>query len=486
MKKLIYVVLPIILITVSCEKFLDQQPISDLSSELFWRTPDDAQLGIAGVYDGLQSAIGTGNFTDWGDARSDNFTFGGTGENQITITLNGLNSTTSAADWGDLYVTIGRANSAVKYINRTEGLTAAAKNNYLSQALAIRAYMYFYAVRVWGDIPVRLEPYESLTDIANVTRTPAQTVIDDIIIPDLLEAYELSDKTNNTVWEVNPGGILAILTDVYMWTKNYPKVLETTQKIAGLNRYGLVPSSDWKKVFIDPGTTSIKENIWSLHWSFSQDRQGNGVNNFAKIGSGSNTSNYKIDSVVFNRFEAHPEDIRRTITYDTLLKAGTQGVNQIWKFYPAGPDGKITLPVSDQNEAKIPLYRYADILLLRAEALNRSNDKPGAIGIVNQIRTRAGLSALNVADYINATDKEVETVILEERQMELFAEGRRWFDLVRTDRVLEVMDPIIRHRQELLSLTPVGFTDERKILFPISREALNRNPLLVQNEPYSE
>jgi starch-binding outer membrane protein, SusD/RagB family len=126
--------------------------------------------------------------------------------------------------------------------------------------------------------------------------------------------------------------------------------------------------------------------------------------------------------------------------------------------------------------------------LMRAEALNwGSNDKTGAITIVNQIRTRARAGNVNAALYNNfATQLDVEKAILDERQLELFAEGKRFFDLVRTDRVLQVMDPLIRQRQRNLGLAQTGFTDPRKILWPISRDALTRNVLLVQNPPYTD
>ena len=98
MKKLIYIVIVVFsLLVAGCKKKLDQQPISDLSSSLFWKTAEHAQLGNAAIYDGIQKTFSSnGSFTEWGDARSDNFTFGGTGENQINVVLNGLNSLTAS------------------------------------------------------------------------------------------------------------------------------------------------------------------------------------------------------------------------------------------------------------------------------------------------------------------------------------------------------------------------------------------------------
>jgi hypothetical protein len=125
---------------------------------------------------------------------------------------------------------------------------------------------------------------------------------------------------------------------------------------------------------------------------------------------------------------------------------------------------------------------------MRAEALNwGNNDKTQAIAIVNTIRTRAKAGNVNAANYNNfATQLDVERAILDERQLELFAEGKRWFDLVRTGRVIQVMDPLIKNRQKNLGIGQTGFSDARKILWPISRDALTRDPLLIQNPPYSD
>jgi hypothetical protein len=484
MKKIIYYILMLnLFLNTGCKKFLNQEPISDLSPENAWKTVDDAKSGVAAIYDGIQKTL-NGNYTDWGDARSDNFTYGGTGENQINITLNGLNSLTGAANWNNLYYTIGRANLAIKYIPETpltSSYTEAIRNNYLAQAYGIRAYMYFYAIRVWGAVPVRLEPYEDLNEEPFASRSSVDSILDNVIIPDLNKAFQLIDKAGTNVWEMNVGAILAALTEVYMWKKDYAKVLENSQKLISLSyKYDVSAnnSTDWKKIFLDPAST--KEAIWSLNWNYVQD----GGNGISKIGTNGNTSNYYIDSTVFLRYESNTNDIRRSVTYDTaLVTAGTR-IIQIAKFYPV-VGGKIAYPINAQNEAKLPLYRMADILLLRAEALNRTSaNKAPVFAILNRIRTLRGTTALVATDY--PTDDLVEKAILDERQLELFAEGKRYFDLVRTGKVIEVMDPLVRYRQRLLNISQTGFDDPRKILWPISREALTRNPLLKQNPPYSE
>jgi starch-binding outer membrane protein, SusD/RagB family len=475
------------LIITGCSKKLDQQPISDLSSASFWKTAEHAQLGNAAIYDGIQKTFSSnGSFTEWGDARSDNFTYGGTGENQINVVLNGLNATTSTASWNNLYLTIARANLAIKYLPGIPDLTEVQRNNYLAQAYGIRAYMYFWAVRLWGDVPVRLVPYENIDEDPGLPRSPADSVINNVILPDLLQANTLVDKTANTPYELNTGGILSILAEVYMWKKDYPKVVSTTDQLIALNRYGLTPATPvfatYKDIFVLGNT---KENIWTLNWDYIVDG-GNGIG--GKIGSSDQTSNYYIDSTVLLKWETNKQDIRRAVNYDTTVANAAQRVIQIWKYYPLDATGKTIVPSRAQNNARLPLYRWADILLLRAEAIDfANNDKTGAIAIVNQIRNRVKAGNVNAANYNNfASQTDVQNAILDERQLELFAEGKRWFDLERTGRVLTVMDPLIRHRQQVLGISQTGFADARKILWPISRDALTRDPLLVQNPPYSD
>jgi hypothetical protein len=423
MKKIKYILLiPFTFAIASCEDFLDEKPVSEIAADQFWKTPEDAKAGITGIYDGLQNTLST-NYIDWGEARSDNFKAGGTGEAQINITLNGLTATTAGASWEYLYRTISRANFAIAHLNDVTTLTTTLRNHYLAQAYTIRAFCYFYAIRVWGDVPVFLEPYEDVAQDIKRSRTPAGEIITNVILKDLDTALTLVDPTVATpVYEVNMGGILAIQTDVYMWVKDYQKVIETSDKLINLKRYSLVSTADWKKLFTDPGAT--KENIWSLYWSYIED---GGCGIASRIGSGSNTSQYYLDFNVMLRFENNKADIRRNLTYDTTLISTT--VDKVWKYYLRGADGKIVYPATSQCDSKMVMYRYADIVLLRAEALNKLGNSTG--------------------------------------------------------RVIEVIDPVIRVRQKAANLTETGFGDPRKILFPISRDALNNNNKLVQNPPYS-
>src|SRR5690606_24159112 len=109
---------------------------------------------------------------------------------------------------------------------------------------------YFYIVRLWGDAPIWLEPYEDLNEDSNRPRSPKEQIIQEVILNDLNLALNLVTPTENTVWEVNIGGIYAMLTDVYMWNHDYPGALDASQELIALGRYQLAPANQWKDLFL--------------------------------------------------------------------------------------------------------------------------------------------------------------------------------------------------------------------------------------------
>jgi len=485
MKKQTYILLILLAGTFcGCKKFLDQQPITTIPTDNFWQSPADASAGIAGIYDGLQAAFNSSHFTEWGDARSDNYNAGGTGANQVTVSLNGVSSLTGSANWGTIFQAIGRANTALKYIPPMTTLNALTKNNALAQAYTARALMYFWAIRLWGPVPLRTVPYESINEPTAQARTPVDSILNFSILPDLKQALALIDPSQTNAFQITKGAILAMLTDVYMWQKDYPNVLTTSSQLMALS-YGYKVTANtsalYGSIFLDP--VNSKEAIFFLNWNSVQDGSNSSM---AAIGSQSHTSNYYIDSTVFLRYETQKTDIRRAVTYDTLLVKQIKPVQQIAKFYPVvlNSTKNLSMPLDVNNQAFFPIYRIADILLLRAEAFNWTGDTASAFSILNSIKTTRKIAAVSSADY--PTQLDVEKAILDERQLELFAEGKRWFDLLRTGRTIAVMDPILKLRQLQRGNAPIGFGDARQLLWPISRDVLTRNPLLVQNPPYSE
>jgi hypothetical protein len=155
------------------------------------------------------------------------------------------------------------------------------------------------------------------------------------------------------------------------------------------------------------------------------------------------------------------------------------------KYYPNSVAANGWKPADDVKSLPVYLvmYRLGGIYLLYAEALNHTGNKTDAVKYLNYVRTRAGLPAYAEGDFINEDD--LEDAILNERRWELYGEGSRWFDLVRTNHVNKVMDPVMRIRQEKFGIAAVGFGDNKnKILWPLHRDVLEDNKMLVQNPSY--
>jgi hypothetical protein len=156
----------------------------------------------------------------------------------------------------------------------------------------------------------------------------------------------------------------------------------------------------------------------------------------------------------------------------------------MWKYEP------VTRFPNNTNAKYIPLYRLADIILLRAEALNKLGRYDEALIELNKIRTRAGLPSRLITDYstyTTATDKTyaIESAILDERRFELLGEGKRWFDLMRTGRAMTTMNAYFENE-----LNPGGvtnyklFTDTWQLYWPVLQDNINENGNLKQTGQY--
>ena len=227
MKRLKYLLIAgVSLLLTSCENFLDRQPESSLSGETFWTSEQDLKTWNAGMYDGLQSTLRT-NWFYWGELRSGVYAERGTAYDR-NLLYNGLNSQSGSSSWSDLYKTIYRANAAITHIP-TSPVGSSVSAPYLGQAYAMRALMYFYAIRVWGGVPKITEPME---DVSSQERYYGRTSVEELktfILGDIEKALEYigtsTDMSSASKYYLNRGAIMALRVDVLMWYKEYDKAL---------------------------------------------------------------------------------------------------------------------------------------------------------------------------------------------------------------------------------------------------------------------
>ncbi|MCH7398032.1 RagB/SusD family nutrient uptake outer membrane protein [Belliella sp. DSM 107340] len=454
MKNTIKIFLGVLLLaTYSCsEDLLQRDPVSSFSAQGFYQTSSDAQAGVYGIYDAVQATFST-NFSYWGEGRADAVSTNQAGD-PFLLQQNTLNTILASARWNNIYETISRANYAIKYVPTVFEEDSEFGRQLVAQARALRALSYFYAVRVWGDVPLIIEPYESIQQNIFPERTDQELVLMQIEA-DLIFASENCRASFGGERDrilITRGAADAMLTHLYMWKNDYANAIASADRVMSNSLYSLVTINDWSRIFTQGYTN---ESIFEIGYN---EVQRNSLRVLYALGS---DSNFFPSQSFRDSFEEG--DLRQNLIYDVTE---TQP-RKIWKFFGEGFSDESPEP-SDKN---IVMFRLADIMLLKAEAHHQLGQTAEALTLLNTIRVRAGLPNLDEAAAINLYG-DVESAILHERLIELSFEGHRWFDLVRTGKAIEVMNPIN------------GLSDEANLVWPIHEDAINRNPSLVQNPFY--
>jgi hypothetical protein len=494
-----------------CDNFLEREPLSELSPGTFFKSKGDMRTWMAGTYDELQTALlgSTCGALEWGDLRSDNY--GNTGYGDTRVYLNAIDGSQAQWDWAFLYRVINRCNVGIEKFPLIPSALPADYNDNLGQLHGLRALMYFYLIRVWGDAPLTTQPWDGILSSAYLPRSPVEEIKSQIL-SDIDKALELTtaDIASARRFNFNRAAAWALKTDVHMWFHEYQEAKDASEYFVTNTTLKLVATASlWKSQFTDPATST--ESIFTLNWS--QDvTLPDGGNTWAQRVGASNTNNtYQVSRIIFNEFidrlrtPGKGKDGRFWGVLDTLklfndavgVKTavgynhyGRNGTAKNTKFSIASSAVGETWIVfhSDRSTIQLPVYRLADALLLRAEALNQLGQGTDALTIVNSIRARVGYTADAKTEVDNTNKEEVLNVILLERQLEFMAEGKRWFDLMRNDKVIEVMDPIMQQRQIDYRVEITGFGDPGRIKFPIYYKEFEANPALrgAQNPPYTE
>lgn len=443
----------ILFVSACSDSFLEKDPISNFSGQGFYKKPSDAQAGVTGIYNSMQSLFRL-NFAYWGEGRADNVTTRHSGD-PFALQQNALTPIISSARWDNFYTLISRANYAIKYTPQVFGDgESELKKQLLGQSHALRAVAYFYLVRIWGNVPLVTEPYESVEQNVFVSRNSTEEVLAKVE-EDLLFAVEncassYSGARNRVL--MTKGAAYAFLTQLYMWQKKYDKAIAAAESVLADSQYSLVSMSDWNDIFVKGVST---ESIFEVGYN---EVQTNALRILYALGSDS-------DYVPSARFIASIEsgDLRKARIYDVSQAQP----RKIWKFFGQGFNDESPDPSSNN----IVLTRLADIILLKAEAHAYLNQPTEALELLNRIRRRAGLSVMDESAANNLYGS-LAGAVLHERSIELCFEGHRWFDLVRTGTAISTMKPIN------------GLASEANLVWPLHESATLRNMNIEQNEFY--
>lgn len=463
-----------------CKKALEIDPTTSYSSLNFWTETPQATAALYGAYNLLQGAMAPESVL-YGEARADNVVINPLALSSQTLNLltNNLNSSLPIASWSGFYQVVNQSNLILKNTSqmKDKGLYLgkdAEYKNVRGQAFAIRAFCYFYMTRIWGKLPLVTEPFSDAKQNVRIARSDTAAVyariqadLDSATLAPIPGSYATASATRA---QFTLGAVNALYTDFYMWRHQYENALAASQKILMNTAYSLaslysasstvdynvnpalIDNTAYAQMFTKGAST---ESIFEIDYNFAERATRSflitvyGDLGFQPFFKGSGYLSSKFSST----------DLRSKINFDTN--------SGIVKFFE-----KSGFVRGTQDDKNIIVYRLADIILLRAEALNKTGNVPGAMALVNQIRTRAGALAYTEDAYAGFTTDQIEDLILDERARELCYEGKRWFDLVRTGKAIKVMQPIN------------GLSQPENFLWPLSLTEIRLNPLLDQNSYY--
>lgn len=469
----------------SCSDFLEQNPQTDLSENDFYKTADDILSAVNGAYSSLQEGDIYGNWYVFGEIPSDNtrnqLSGSVTTQNEFDQFYIDTQNSMIASFWKAAYKVINRTNTVLDRIDGIE-INAELANRYKLECKFIRALMYFNLVRVYGDVPLVLKEI-SISESYDILREPKENVYNQIIA-DLKEAQGLPVSYSTAEdGRATQGAAKALLADVYMTLHKYAEAETILAEIINSGRYSLLENTPgslnidgYKNVF-SPVNHNSKEGIFEIQFLKGGYGEGsNYANNFAPENSGTNvvavggTGGNNIPEMdIYNAYEEG--DLRRDFSmslgyYDNRKNNEWVESRYVCKF--------MDVPYQNNDASNnYPVIRYADVILMYAEALNQNGKTAEACKYLNMTRRRGfGYQTTETSPVdLQTTDKAQFALMVEqERRVELAFENHRWFDLIRTGRAVEVMKS-------------KGFSlNETNLICPIPQKQIDVNPKLTQND----
>ena len=474
------------LFQVGCTDLLTENARSQITTGTFFRTASDANAALAGVYEPLAS----GNLFDtdlqWALNASDDATRVGPEEENANIT----SLTRVAWDARNPYVTnpyaafyriVTRANLVIE---RVPGIPmdAAQQAQIVAQAKFLRALAYFYLARLYGDVPLVTTTEEQLT--GGQTRAPKEDVYAQVL-KDATEAEAALPPTwpATGLGRATKGAANALLADFHVWRSSaegkaeWAQAAAAAKKVVDAGVYSLVPN--YITAFL-PGSQTRPEEVFAVQssqiangpeldiaqWTRPRAMDPNGAGGWATY----TPLQWFMDSYPAG-------DYRKEVTYFTAAQtaagASVTFAPHIDKYRPTTKPGN--------EDVNYPIYRYADVLLMYAEATNELGQSDVAAQYINLVRARArngdgtGVRA-QPADLPVQSQAATREAVFQERQWELAHEGKRWFDMVRRGSAYFTAS---------LSRDPTAAdVQPTDMLWPIPQTQRDLNPQLTQNPGY--
>jgi hypothetical protein len=450
----------LLLVTGSCKKFVELNPVSQANENAFYKTAQDIDNAVIAAYK-FHKLIFAADFCSQhllDEFRSDN-----TGTTGLTDEVDNFTKDTGKEwymwSWDKCYKAIYIANVAIEKAALPQ-MAEDLRSRYIAEARFLRALTYFELVRNYGAVPLVIETPKSLDrDAVNVSRTPAADVYAQIISDlEFADANLPVSYTGAEIGRATKGAAEGFLAKVYLTLNNKDAAIPLLRNVMTYG-YELLP--DYAGVFA-PTEGNSKESIFEL-----QFKSGNDPCPFPqmyasmKITTNAGFGYNKPTQDLYDAFEAG--DPRRDLTIAKDLD------NLYYLIKYSDPTAS---PYTDANN-NIPLMRYAEILLLLAESLGETTE---SYDLINQVRDRVGLAPVDATTPGTFGEK-----LLHERRVEFAGENLRWHDLLRFGVAIPVMNAFFV--KEKNGLVTIG---QNELLFPIPNFTRVNNPNLEQNPGYPD
>ncbi len=474
----------------SCEKLLDTEPITDKivppQDEQILKTVEDAEGAMNSIYAIFGNEFWQFDYFYLGDGGSDVAYAGADVPEFFQIDEYRINATNYviARDWNHFSDFVKRCNLLINYIDAVPDLPQDKKDEMIGQAALFRALSRFMATQIWGDFPiinstitsVNSSNFDSLYNDLYPSRKPISEVYDAIIADCETAIAKAPDATSapESKYKPSKSAARALLAKVYATKPNpdWAKVIQNCDEVMS-GGFSLLDIYDH---LFDNMHEGNAESIWEVNG----EGQSTLINSWCtNVFLGTNWKKFNTPShTLSNALDAK----RRAAT---IKKFPTTFSDPYWTSFTQFPHPwKMRATDGTQN---FYIFRLADIILLKAEALARTGDLTGAMALVNQIRSRVSLPDVEPA----ISEDDAINKILQERFLELAFEGQRWYDLKRTGKSIEILSKqtysVYDPNTQMFSEIPMpylGNLTTNDLVWPIPQDVLDNNPNLSQNPGY--
>lgn len=492
------------LLTSGCNDYLEILPKDQQARDQYWASSEDVESILAEGYYTMRSLPST--FFEWGELRAGSMTTTVV-DGQKLETFQTLPSN-SLVKWSNFYHIIGMANQVLKYapgvMEVDDSYKEAQMKSHQTEAYFLRALSYFYLVRNFKEVPLILEPYDTDDQPIYMAKSSEADIIAQIKedIETALASGAAKEMFNSTTTWSNPSkgratkwALYALMADVCLWNEDYDECIEYADLLlnasSGIRPVFMSDPMQWFSIYY-PGNSN--ESIFEIPFDNNLN-QANGSPSAKTIPTDMATlPTYCFSTTMTEKLETEalssPSTVGRARNTYHMLEM-EENYSFVWKY--AGIDEQ-TQRGSDAQDANFIIYRMADIILMKAEALICSGGTANwteAISLINQIRTRAGANTVDPSIEEETEESMLTEYLLPEREMEFAAEGKRWYDLLRFARKhnnqykQQFMNLILENNVEgNQKWLKSALQSEDAWFLPIAESELTSNKLLVQNPYY--